>query len=508
MAFSEKTSSMAVLEGNQALARGTIPETLNMQPDVAAVPAGIEPKISHAALLVASQVVRWSLRLVFVLVVARTLGPEKFGVYALLFALTEFLAVASGSGYADYLTREAAKNEPLGWGLASQLASLRIAIVVPIAAIEIGILHAMHYPRTVLIGTAWMALAVVPRSASEAVQGVLRGVCRFGGYLLIDVALGGSLVAGGVYLALRHGGLRAAIVSEILAAGAAGITGLVLAWKYRTTHQILVPRSSLFKTSAVFNVYSLVGSFYDRFDVVLLSKLVGDYATGIYAVAYRALSMTQIVGYGVLYSLLPGLSRDAWSKDGRRRLERATVLLLCAGFGVVLATTVFAGPAVRLLLGDRYAESAGALKILVWAVILRYINCALNIALIAAGRERVLVTTSLVCLALNFIGNLVFIPRYSWRAAAVMTTVTELALLSQNLYWVRQTLGGVEFPEGMARTSFVFAALLGAALAAERLGLPLTAGTACLVIFGAYLYASGILTEFAAVWGAERSPEG
>jgi O-antigen/teichoic acid export membrane protein len=114
----------------------------------------------------------------------------------------------------------------------------------------------------------------------------------------------------------------------------------------------------------------------------------------------------------------------------------------------------------------------------------------------------------LVCLAVNFIGNLVFIPLYSWRAAAVITIVTELVLLGQNLYWMRRTVGAVSFPWGMARTSVVFAALLGATLAGGHLGLPLAAGTACLTIFGEYLYGSGIVTEFAAVWGAERSPEG
>ena len=83
---------------------------------------------------------------------------------------------------------------------------------------------------------------------------------------------------------------------------------------------------------------------------------------------------------------------------------------------------------------------------------LRYINCALNITLLAAGREKVFVATSLVCLAVNSVGNLVLIPFYSWRAAAVMTIATELVLLVQNLYWVRQAVGRVVLPWGMERS--------------------------------------------------------
>jgi len=473
---------------------------------VQANPAALAPKISHAALLVTSQVVKWSLRLVFVVIVARALGPQQFGVYALLFALIEFLAVASGSGYADYLTREAAKDARVGWGLAFQLVWLRVAVAIPVAAIEIGILSVMRYPRPVLAGTTWMALSLIPRSLSEAVQGVLRGIHQYVSYLVIEIVLGGGLVAGAGLLFLRRGGLGIVIATEVVAAAAASLAALVFGLKYKTREAIWLKGSQLIKTSGVFNAYSFIASLYDRFDVVLLSKLAGDYATGIYSVAYRALGMTQIVAYGVLYSLLPALSRSAGSVKERRRLEKAMGLLLSAAFFVVLATMAFAGPAVRLLLGAQYAESADALKILIWAVVLRYINYALNIALLAAGRERVFVRTSLVCLAVNFIGNLVFIPMYSWRAAAVLTIATELVLLGQNLYWIRRTAGEVAVPWGMARTSLVFVALSGISFAGGYFGLPLVLGSACLVTFAGYLYGSGMIMEFATAWGAERIP--
>lgn len=464
------------------------------------------PRFSDTILLTGSHVVKWSLRLVFVLIVARTLGPDRFGVYALLFAMVEFLAVASGSGYADYLTREAARDARVGWGLAFQLILLRIAIAILGAAIVIGILALLRYAHPVLAGTAWMALTLAPRSLTEAVQGVLRGIRQYAGYLVIEVILGGSLVVGAGFMLLRHGSLRMAIASEVAASVAAGLGALALALKYETREAIWLKGSHLVKRSVIFNVYRCIGTLYDRFDVVLLSKLSGDYATGIYSVAYRALGMTQILAYGVLYSLLPVLSGNAGGVEERRRLEGAMAFLLSAAFAVVLATMVLAGPAVRLLLGERYSESVSALKILIWAVMLRYMNCALNIALLAAGREKVFVATSLVCLAVNSIGNLLFIPIYTWRAAAVMTIATELVLLMQNLYWVRRAVGKIPLPRRMARSSMVFAVLLGVALTGRYLRLPLEVGTMCLVIFAAYLYGSGMLTEFAAVWGAEGSP--
>jgi O-antigen/teichoic acid export membrane protein len=470
--------------------------------------AGLQPKLSHAGLLMASQVVKWSFRLVFILVVARALGPKELGVYALLFTVVEFLAVASGAGYADYLTREAAKDPSVGWGLAFQLVGLRIAIAVPVALIEIGILSLMHYPHRVLAGTAWMALAIVPRSLSEAVQGVLRGIHRYANHLAIEVVFGGSLVAGALVLLLRHGQLGMAITVEVLAAVAAGLAGLAFALKFGTRGRIHIKGWDLVKKSAIFNLYSLLGNLYDRFDVVLLSKLAGDYATGIYSVAYRALNMTQVFGYGVLYSLLPTLSRDAMGRVEQRRLERALGFLLSLGFFLLLATMVFASPAVALLLGPQYADSAKALKILIWVVIFRYANYALNIAFLAVGRERVFVSTSLTCLAVNLAGNLLLIPRFGWRAAAAVTILTEAVLLVQNLYWMRHTRTTLALPGGVVRTSLAFGVLLAVTLAAGSLGSPLLVGTVCLAFFAAYLVRTGMLNEFAAVWGAERVTAG
>ena len=118
-------------------------------------------------------------------------------------------------------------------------------------------------------------------------------------------------------------------------------------------------------------------------------------------------------------------------------------LLLSAALVIVLATMIFADTLVPLLLGARFAEAAVALKILIWAVILRYLNYALNSGLLAAKRERVFIVTSSVCLAVNLIGNLILIPVFSWRAAAALTIGTELVVLILNQYWLRQVTGTI-----------------------------------------------------------------
>jgi len=439
-----------------------------------------------------------------VLAAARVLGPERFGVYTLLLAMVEMLAVASGTGYVDYLTREAARDERLGWGLGAQLIRLRLAYLLPFMGIGLGILWLLGYPQMVLLGTAGMALTLLPRSLSEAVQGVLRGIGRYVEFLIVELVLGLTLAMGAVLLMVRGGGLRNVIAVEIAAAVIGAVAGLGFAMKFRTKQRLRLKTRQLIKTSVIFNIYCFVGNLYDRLDVVLLSKLAGDYATGIYGAAYRAIGVVQLLPYGVLYSLLPGLSREASTHAGQsEKLEKAMGLLLSAAFVIVLATMVFADALVPRLLGAGFAESAAALKILIWAVILRYVNYALNMKLLSNGHEKVFVATSAVCLGVNVIGNLVFIPMFSWRAAAVLTIVTELALLSQNVYWLHRAGGAVPRPLGWARMSCAFVAVLFVILAGGRSVSPLLVGTACLAAFLGYLYRTGAMTEFASIWRME-----
>ena len=469
--------------------------------------AALEPKISHAVLLTSAQLLRGLARLLFVIVVARLLGPEWFGVYALLLAMVEMLAVASGSGYIDYLTREAAKDEQLGWGLAAQLTWLRAAYAIPLTGAGLGILWLCGYPQLVLIGTACMSLTLIPRSVSEGVQGVLRGTGRQLEFFFIELAFALTLVTSAGILLVRGGGLRAAVVTELASVALAAVTALAFALKFRTKQRLRLGASRLLKASAIFNVYTFVANLYDRLDVIMLSKLAGDYATGVYSAAYRPIATVQLLPYGVLNSLLPTFARGSFARAEKERLEKAMGLLFSAALVVVLTTVVFADALVPLVLGTRFAESSPALKILIWAVILRYFNYALNTRLLAGGHESVFVVTSLVCLAVNIVGNLLFIPMFSWRAAAILTIVTELALLAQNVYWVRRLVGSLPRPLGWARISMVFAVLLAARVAGARVVSPLGIGSACLLLFLIYLYSTGMVGQFAAAWRVEQRLE-
>jgi O-antigen/teichoic acid export membrane protein len=454
-------------------------------------------KASHAALLTTAQLCRGVVRMLFVVVVARHLGPKAFGIYALLLATIEMLAVVSGSSYIDYLTREAATDRHLGWGLASQLVVLRSILTLPLVGVGLGILFLLHYPVAVVVSAAWFSTTLLFRNVSEAVQGVLRGTGHYVAFLFIEISIGLGLALGAGWLLFRGGGLTVVVGTEIVAAAMGATLAVLLTMKLRPTYRVHARLRGLLRSSAIFNLYGFVGNLFDRVDVLILSKLAGDYATGIYSAAYRPLGAVQLLPYGILYSLLPALSRTNSGGKEREKLEKVLGFLLSAALFIILATMVFADSVVPRVLGPHFSETATALKILIWAVAPRYINYGLNMALLAIRKEHIFVRTSLVCLSANVVGNLLLVPRFGWRAAAVLTIVTEALLLGQNAFWLQRLLGSVPKPIAWFRNLLAFLILLGAALVGQELGFPVATGTICIVVFLTYLLQSGMIREFA-----------
>lgn len=459
-----------------------------------------DPKIQHAVLLTTSPLARRIMRMIFVILIARALGPEQLGSYGLLVAILEMVAVVSGSGYVDYLTREATRDEKVGWSVASQLVLVRWVYGALFGVVGCVVLLGMRSPHTLLIPAVCLFATLLPRGLSEAVQGVLRGIRRYQAYLAIDLVGGLLLVSGGSLLLTRGGSLLRVVVIELTAAAGAGIIALIMAQRYRTTPICWAKWSQLISKSYVFNIYELVVNLYDRLDVVLLSRLAGDYATGIYTVAYRAMNTVQIIPYGVFFSLMPSFARHKWEYASQRQLERSLGLLISVALAAGLATIAFVTPVTRLLLGAKYLDSAAALKVLIWAEVLMCANYGLNIALLARGHERVFVRTALVCLVVNLAGNVVFIPRYSWHAAAVFTIITELVLLVQNLYWVKRLIGLVPRPHGGLRSAMICTVATCGVLLTRTIASQAIAGFIGLTFFLLYLTKSGLIGEFCDTW--------
>jgi len=445
--------------------------------------------LSGAASLSASQIARRVFRALFLLLAARVLGPEVFGLYVLLFTVTELLALISGAGFGDYLTREVAKAPGLAYQLLFRITQLRLIYLVVLAAISLPILGLLKYSPYVLMNAALLSVTLVPRAIAESSQGIIRAMHRFSLIFWIELLQGMLLLGTGGLLLARGWGLRGVIWADIasIVLGAAIALPMALRLSPDRAKNASGWRQTIRETFA-FNLYPLIGSTYDHVDVVLLSRLVGNAAVAVYSLPYRAYTALSILPFGMMGTLLPSLAKSKWGQDERKRCSMTMQLLYAAALFLILGAMLLADIAVQIVLGPGYKGSGAVLKILVWAIIPMFFNYVLNTILLAKNQERVFLRTASVCTVVNVTANLVLIPYYSYYAAAAVTILTEIVLLVQNLALVHRSLGYIPMPRLALRNSLVFAVTLIAAYGTARY-LPVTAvAVAALAIFAVYLY--------------------
>lgn len=427
------------------------------------VPRGLRSLVPDAWHLSFSQIVRRLFRMAVLFLSARLLGVTNFGIYALLLTVVEMVAVVSGAGYMTYLTREVAKLPDAGWPLGLKVTQVRFAYIVPAVIVAVLLLKLFRFPSILSFDATLLAFSLFPRAVSESAQGILSGHSCFGPLPWIEFVQGCVLVSLAPLLILEGFGVRGIILAEILAALAGSICAVAFVTKFlkfRSPHKYYV--RTLMRSVLAFNIYPFIANVYDRIDVLLLSKLAGSFATGIYSLPYRVFATLQIIPYGLMGALLPGFSSSQVDEGSRRNCARAMSFLYQVGLLFVLLTTAFARPAVLFVLGPSYFPSIAIIKILIWAGVPMLLNWALNILLLAVRKEKVFLWTASTCTIFNVLANLLLIPKFSFYGAAIVTVLTELLLLGQNYYFVIRYLGYPVFPKnGIAITLNFIATIAG-----------------------------------------------
>jgi O-antigen/teichoic acid export membrane protein len=180
-----------------------------------------------------------------------------------------------------------------------------------------------------------------------------------------------------------------------------------------------------------------------RVDTVLLSLFKGNGQVGLYGVAYRLLESTLFISYGFVSALLPSLSR--LSRSSRPTIGEATELglkVIVAGLlPLGTAFALLAEPIVDLVYSARYDPAVPAVRLLGGAAALYGIGYLAANVLIGQGRQRVLPWVTAAVLIFNVAANLLLIPRWSFKGAALVTSLSEACLAAGLMTFVLRRTG-------------------------------------------------------------------
>ncbi len=190
----------------------------------------------------------------------------------------------------------------------------------------------------------------------------------------------------------------------------------------------------------------LLATIFFFLDIPILQQSQGDVAVGWYDSAYKYVKAYNIIPSFFTFALFPVISRQIKSSiaEGRRTFRMSIKLLMLVALPLAALTTILAPTMIRALGGSEFLpDGAIALQLIVWSIPFGWINSVTNYVLIALGQERMQTRAFAIGVAFNLIANWIFIPIYSYRAAAVTTILSEIVLLAIFIYYLRPQMPDV-----------------------------------------------------------------
>jgi O-antigen/teichoic acid export membrane protein len=359
------------------------------------------------------------------ILVARKLGAEGFGTYAVYWYSAWMASQATDLGLHLVSLRSLSRSfEPrVFWSAVLAKAGLSAAVVAATGmALAAGALPVdqpllLSLLAAQLCGSWVELLGVTLRSRREiAREGLLLTLLRSGwlAAALWALSRGSDLMTLAQALALSS--------LPALALGTALVGRIALPFQGTETRSLMGKALPLGVVSAMTLVYL-------RADLLIVAAVAGASQAGLFQSAFRLFEATFVISGGVAAGTFPLLA----SRIGEKGFESLARFLLAAlavlSVPIALAFALFPGPILALLYGGGFEGAKRPLAILGIALVAVFANALTTHLLVASARNRRLVLSIAVRLVVGIALDFLLVPRWGATGAAIAVAAAEWSLL-------------------------------------------------------------------------------
>ncbi len=369
---------------------------------------------------------------IFTVVLARTLGPNSFGIYSAITALATIIYSLGDLGISPALVNfipkhpgEKAKYLTTGFWL-----QFAVAVLTLLFFVGISLIHNLVIPGSLAVDLLLAGGMSINYLFIGFAQGIFTAERRFWSYSLsqiIDPVI--KIII--VFFLLRANTLT--IGSALAANFISTLFALLItfgkelyATEFEITRSLVVKITHFAKWIAFSRIFSVMVS---KIDVVILNLLVGSFQAGIYSAASRIAFF-----FALLISGLGSVVNARFSAfDSNKKLiaySRKLLLLVGAIMALMLICALFAGPLVTLVYGEKYQEAITVFRFLTLAMMPFTLSLILTPALIYTFNQTAFYAkiTALQVTGIILL-DLLLIPRFGSLAPVISMGGTNLFVL-------------------------------------------------------------------------------
>lgn len=391
-----------------------------------------------------SQVITNICAFIWTIIIARYLGVLNYGTLSFVISFTVLIGIGNDIGMTPYTTRELSKDKTKTFKFINNILPFKIILSTLLLIITTLGVYILHYNHLIILLTFIMYIETIIISIFNFISGVFQAYedVKPSAISLIIYSL--SLVIFTIIISTLNLGIIPIAIAYTLA--------YLLCLIYISYHFIKRFGPPKFKfdlkfwkkvgiNSLPFGLTIFFYTIYFSIDVVMISWLVGDYATGIYNSAYKIISV--FTAFYVIYQfvIFPLMSK-LYAEDTnllKISFEQSFKYSLLILLPIIVGVYFYSPYLITLIYGNTYALASVPMQILIWTVVFLFINGVATSLLNSIGKEYDVTKIYIIAAIFNIVVNYFLIPKYTYIGASVATVLSEILILGLMMYSISKT---------------------------------------------------------------------
>ncbi|WP_295114696.1 oligosaccharide flippase family protein [uncultured Methanobrevibacter sp.] len=390
-----------------------------------------------------SQIIASICGFIWTILIARYLGVHDYGILGFATSITGILSITTDFGISTHIVRHIATDYDSSPKYLGNAIPLKSIFAILTAILTLAILLILKCDETTIIVTLLFTLEMIIKSFINLMNGGFQAFEK-GKYQGIGNTLLNAILLIFILLAIFSdwgllGITLAYLISNIIA----------LIYIYITfIRYVSKPHFEFDKTfckkitmySIPFAITGVLYSIYYSVDIIMLTNIIGNTATGIYNASYKLINVITLLYTAYTAVIFPVMSK--FFKNDEKLLEisyeKSIKYLMLIMIPLAMSTMIYSTDLILLIYGPEYIDSAPTLSILIWTVCLLFVASPGNILLQASHKEVTVTKIYAIAAVFNIILNFILIPKFSFIGAAITTVVSDILIVIIQKYVIHK----------------------------------------------------------------------
>lgn len=403
----------------------------------------IQTIFKNMSWLLISQIIASVCGFVWTILMARYLGVNNYGILGFAVSISGILGIIDDLGISTHIVRHVATDNESAPKYLGNIMPFKIILGTINLIITSAILILLKIDGFTIFITVLFTIEIIFKSYANSLFGVFQAFEKgkyqgIGNTLMNTTTLLFILIS--IYADL---GLLGITISYIIANLITFIYSYSILNKYIAKPKFEFDWEFCKKITLLSLPFAATGVLYTIYysiDIVMLTKIVGDYATGIYNATYKLIAVLNLF-YSVYTAVIFPVMSKFYKNDKKLLVisyEKSIKYLMLAIIPLAVGTTFYSLDIIRLIYGHEYDAAASVLSILIWTVCLLFISGASNTLLNASHKELTVTKIYAIAAVFNIVLNFFMIPYLSYKGAAITTVLSDVLIVALQTYVIHK----------------------------------------------------------------------